>query len=310
MPEKCKIKTTVGGQAVMEGVMMQGPAKMCLAVRTPDGEIITEVHDTPQRKFKKLPFVRGVFGFISSLTSGYKTLMRSAELAMGEDGEEEEPSKFDAWVERHFGDAGLKVILVFSAVLSVLLAVGLFMVLPTASVGLLNRFIALGWTKALVEGVIKIGLFVLYLALMRRMKEIRRVFGYHGAEHKTIACYEAGDELTVENVRRHKRFHPRCGTSFLLIVLVISILLFSAIPWTSVLMRVAYKILLLPVVMGTAYEIIRLAGRYDNPVTRAVSAPGMWLQRLTTEEPDDSMIEVAIAAVTPVLPEKPEDAQW
>lgn len=312
MAERCKFKTTVGGQAVLEGVMMQGPEKWCLAVRTPDGEIVTEEHPTRKKSaVSKLPVVRGVFAFINSLLSGYKTLMRSAELALTEEEQEEELSKFDKWVDAKFGDKAMNVMMGISAVLGIVLAVGIFMFLPTFLVQLFDTHVlALGGFKALVEGVIKIALFVLYLALVRRSKDIKRVFRYHGAEHKTIFCYESGDELTVENVRKHTRFHPRCGTSFLLIVLIVSILLFSVVTWQSVAMRVALKILLLPVVTGISYEIIRLAGRYDNPVTRAVSAPGLWLQRLTTAEPDDSMIEVALAAVRPVLPENPDDAKW
>ncbi|MDL2325134.1 DUF1385 domain-containing protein [Ruminococcaceae bacterium OttesenSCG-928-A16] len=312
MAERCKFKTTVGGQAVMEGIMMRGPQKWCLSVRTPNGEIVTEEHENKKSSpLVKIPFVRGVVSFVSSLTMGYKTLMRSAELSMTEEEQEAELSNFDRWVEKKFGDKAMNVVMGISAFLGLVLAVVLFMFLPTFLVNLVNNhLIALGGFKALLEGLFKIALFVLYLAVVRNSKEIRRVFGYHGAEHKTIFCYEAGDELTVENIRKHTRFHPRCGTSFLLIVLIISILLFSVIPWTGMALRVVLKILLLPVVMGASYEVIRLAGRYDNIVTRIVSAPGLWLQRLTTCEPDDSMIEVAIAAVTPVLPQNPEEAKW
>lgn len=310
MAERCKFKTTVGGQAVMEGVMMKGPAKWCLAVRGPGGDIITETHNSAVRPWVKWPFIRGVFNFIDSLLMGYKTLMRSAELSMGDDFEEEEPSKFDKWLAEKFGEKGQKAVMGVAAAVGVILALVIFMVVPTAVVGFLDNFLPLyGW-RTLIEGALKIALFVAYLALVRNMKEIRRVFAYHGAEHKTISTYEAGDALTVENVRKHTRFHPRCGTSFLLIVLIVSILVFSLVPWGGTLARVGLKILLLPVVMAVAYELIRLAGRYDNPVTRIISAPGLWLQRLTTEEPDDSMIEVAIAAVEPVLPEEPEEAKW
>ena len=308
MAHRSKFKTTVGGQAVIEGIMMQGPEKWCLAVRVPDGSITTEVHEAAKRPWAKLPFIRGVFSFFTSFTTGYKVLMRSAELAMDE--EEEELSKFDQWVEKHLGDAGTKIFMGISAVLGVLLAAGLFMIAPTALVRFLDGFVTLGGWKSIIEGLIKIAIFVGYLALVRRMNEISRVFSYHGAEHKTISCYEAGDELTVENIKRNSRFHPRCGTSFLLIVLIISILVSSVLPWSGTLLRAGLKIVMLPVVMGIAYEIIRLAGRYDNIVTRIVSAPGLWLQRLTTCEPDDSMIEVAIAAVTPVLPEDPGEAKW
>ncbi|MDL2214381.1 DUF1385 domain-containing protein [Clostridia bacterium OttesenSCG-928-O13] len=312
--KRTNVKTSVGGQAVMEGIMMRGPDKWCLAVRDPQGEVVTEVHDTQKRPWAKWPLVRGVINFVESLSMGYKTLMRSAELSMGEDFVEEEPSKFDLWVERHFGDKGTKVVMGLAAALGVVLALGLFMFLPTALVSLLNAVVPLGWAKPVLEGLIKIAIFIGYLALVSQMKEIRRVFSYHGAEHKTIFCYEAGDELTVENIRGHSRFHPRCGTSFLFIVIILSILLNSVLPWPAgaggAFLRVGLKLLMLPLVMALSYELIRLAGRYDNPVTRAISAPGMWMQRLTTKEPDDSMIEVAIAAVTPVLPERPEEAKW
>lgn len=313
MPEKSKFKTSVGGQAVMEGIMMRGPEKWCLAVRNPEGEIITETHDVQKRPWAKIPFVRGIFNFVDSLLMGYKTLAKSTEISM--EGIEEEPSKFDRWIENKFGDAGMKVMMGVSTVLAFVLAMLLFMYLPAALVNLLNRAVPLGWGKVIIEGLIKVGIFVLYLALVSRMKEIHRVFCYHGAEHKTISCYEAGDELTVENIRTHTRFHPRCGTSFIFIVLIISILLNSLLPWPegagASFMRMGMKLLMLPVVMGVSYEILRLAGKYNgNPVMRALSAPGMWLQRLTTKEPDDSMIEVAITAVTPVLPEKPEDALY
>lgn len=308
---KNSFKTSVGGQAVMEGVMMQGPAQWCLAVRAPDGEIVSELHATQKRPWAKWPLIRGVFSFVNSLVMGYRTLMRSAEIAMTEEMEEEEQSRFDAWIERRFGDAGTKVVMALSTVLGLVLAVGLFMFLPTAIVNFISRFVDIGFGKAVLEGVLKIALFVGYLFFVSHLKEIHRVFSYHGAEHKTVACYEAGDELTVENVHRHSRFHPRCGTSFLLIVLIVAILVNSTITWDGgTLMRVGLKLLMMPLVMGIAYEIIRFAGRYDNPLTRAISAPGMWLQRLTTKEPDDSMIEVAIAAISPVLPENPDEAKW
>lgn len=312
MAERCKFKTSVGGQAVMEGVMMRGPEKWCLAVRKPNNEIVTEVHDTKKRPWTKFPLIRGVAGFFDSLIMGYSTMMRSAEIALSEEEYEEEQSKFDKWVEDKFGDKGTKIVMGLSAVLGVVLAMGLFMLLPTAIVNFMGRFAELGQgIRAVIEGLMKLVLFIAYLALVSKMKEIRRVFSYHGAEHKTIFCYESGDELTVENVRKHTRFHPRCGTSFILIVIILSILVSSMIPWSGgTLVRAGLKILVLPLVMGVAYELIRLAGRYDNIFTRIISAPGLWLQRLTTKEPDDSMIEVAIAAVLPVLPENPDEAKW
>ncbi len=302
-------KTSVGGQALMEGIMMRGPQKMCVAVRRPDGGIFTEETPITVRPWQKWPFVRGVFNFADSLVSGYRCLMKSAEIAM-DDEAGEEPTKFDKWVAEHFGEKGTNFVMAAAALCGGLLALVLFMVVPTAIVGAVNRFVPLGGFKALWEGIIKLVMLVGYMALVSRMKEINRVFRYHGAEHKTIACYEAGRELTVENIRPCSRFHPRCGTSFLIIVLIVSILVMSLVPWHGTGMRIVLKLLLLPVIVGVSYEIIKLCGRYDNIVTRIVSAPGLWLQHITTQEPDDSMIECAIAAVLPVLPENREDGKW
>ncbi len=311
MSKNCKpcFKTSVGGQALMEGIMMRGPEKVAVAVRRPDKTIDLHVEPVQQHWWKNIPFVRGVFNMIDSLTCGYKYLTRSAEISMGDDYEEEK-TKFDIWLEEKLGDKAMKFITAVAGVLGVVLAVVLFMLLPTGIVGLLGRVVELGSWKTFLETLIKMGVFLGYMLLVSRMKEIHRVFCYHGAEHKTIACYEAGEELTVENVRKHSRFHPRCGTSFLVIVLLVSFFVGSLLPWGSPLVRMCLKLLTLPVVMGIAYEIIKLAGRYDNILTRIVSAPGLWTQRLTTQEPDDSMIEIAIAAVTPVLPQNPEEAGW
>ncbi len=315
---KKPIKTSIGGQAVMEGVMMRGVDCSAMAVRVPDGSITVEKWDQKPMNsvwYKRTPFIRGIFNMIDSLLVGYRCLMRSAELSGLED--EEEPSPFEKKVMEKLGENFMKVFSVISLILGMGIAILLFMVLPT----FLGRGIQYLWTQAgwgvlsqiglsLIEGVAKIIIFVLYLALVSRMKEIKRLFGYHGAEHQSIACYEAREELTVENVRKHSRFHPRCGTSFLLIVLIISILVSSPIVWTNPLIRIVCKIALLPVVVGIAYEIIKLAGRHDNWLTRAVSAPGLWLQRLTTNPPDDSMIETAIAALTAVLPKEEGSDKW
>lgn len=307
-PKEC-FKTSVGGQALMEGIMMRGPKKICVAVRKPDGEIDLTMEDVKHHKWQKIPFVRGAFSMIENLVLGYRYLMHSAEVSMPEE-EQEEPGKLDKWLQEHTGPKFQNFLMGLAAVMGGMLAIVLFMVLPTAIVGGVNHFVNLGWGKVLLEGVLKIAMFVIYLFLCTRMKDIHRLFEYHGAEHKTIACYEAGEELAVENIRRHCRFHPRCGTSFMILVLIVSILLFSVLPWSSTGLRVFLKLLLLPVVMGISYELIKLAGRYDNLATRIISAPGLWLQRLTTFEPDDSMIEVAIAAVKPVLPSRPEDGLW
>ena len=307
-PKEC-FKTSVGGQALMEGIMMRGPEKICVAVRRPDGTLDMTCEDVKHHCWQKIPLVRGAAAMIENLVLGYRYLMHSAEVSMPEEAEEE-PGRFEKWLGEHAGPGVQNFFMALAAVCGGLLAIVLFMVLPTAIVGLIDRFLPLGWGKVVLEGVLKIALFVGYLFLCTRMKEIHRVFEYHGAEHKTIACYEAGEELTVENVRHHRRFHPRCGTSFMILVLIVSILLFSVLPWSSTGLRVLLKLLLLPVVMGVSYELIKLAGRYDNLFTRIISAPGLWLQRLTTFEPDDSMIEVAIAAVTPVLPDHPDEAKW
>jgi len=310
MGKENAFKTSIGGQALIEGVMMRGPAKSAMAVRAPGGDIEVEAwdHSGASRKwYRKAPFVRGVFNMADSLVTGYKCLMKSAEKA-GMD--EEEPSKFELWLADKMGKSITSVVSVIAVVLGAGIAIGLFMALPAFLVGLLGELVKSRLMKSLLEGAVKISIFVLYLALVSRMNEIKRVFQYHGAEHKTIACYEAGEELIVENVRAKTRFHPRCGTSFLLIVLVISILTFSVVTWSSVLIRILLKILLLPVVVGISYEIIKYAGRHDNPLTRAISAPGLWLQRLTTGEPDDEQVQVAIASMLPVLPEDAASSSW
>ena len=307
-----KHKTSIGGQALYEGVMMRGPKNYAIALRLPDGSIETTTHANKSVKDRvkllKLPILRGMVGFVESLTMGYKTLTYSFEKAGFE---EEEPTRFELWLSKTFGKSVMDVVIVFAGILGVLLALALFMLLPSMGVKLIADYIP-SWSRSLVEGVVKIGIFLIYVALVSRMEEIRRTFEYHGAEHKTIFCYEAGLELTVENVRGMSRFHPRCGTSFLLIAMVVSILFFALpiVTWDNVLLRMATKLLLLPFVVGVAYEFIHLAGKYDNVFTRVLSAPGLWLQRLTTNEPDDSQIEVAIASMRPVLTGNPEDDKW
>ncbi|MBC8545721.1 DUF1385 domain-containing protein [Clostridiaceae bacterium NSJ-31] len=313
MEEKkaCCHKTSIGGQALIEGVMMRGPRLSAMATRMPDQSIDTETWENKGvgAWYKKVPLIRGIFNLVDSLVIGYTCLMKSAEKS-GMDLEDEEPGKFEKWLTEKLGDNMMKVISGFAMVLGVVLALLLFMVIPTYAIKFLDMAIPLGGMKTALEGILKIAIFVLYLALVARMPDIRRVFEYHGAEHKTIACYEAGEELTVENVRKYRRFHPRCGTSFILIVLIISIIVFSFVPWGSGMLRVLYKIILLPVVVGIAYEIIKLAGRYDNILTRIISAPGLWLQHLTTNEPHDDQIEVAIASMLPVIPETKDEDKW
>ena len=306
---KQSFRTSIGGQAVIEGVMMRGPELSALAVRKPDGDIAVEEWKNAGAKawYTKTPFVRGIFQMISSLMLGYKCLMKSASLAGFDD---EEPSKFEKWLAQKLGKSVTTIVSAVALVIGLALALGLFAVLPTALVGLIAGYLPSLAVRTMIEGVLKITIFIIYLAAVSKMSDIKRVFMYHGAEHKTIFCYEQGLPLTVENIRKQQRFHPRCGTSFILIVLVISILLFSVIPSHGVMMRVFLKLALLPVVVGISYEIIKMAGRYDNIFTRTISAPGMWLQRLTTNEPDDSQIEVAIASMNPVIPKKDGEDVW
>ena len=298
---KQSFRTSIGGQAVIEGIMMRGPELSALAVRKPDGEITTETWKNPSSKawYSKTPFLRGMFQMISSLMMGYKCLMRSATLAGFDD---EEPSKFEKWLAAKLGKSVTTIVSVFALVMGLALALGLFAVLPTALVGLIAAYLPSLAVRTAIEGVLKIAIFMIYLLLVSKMPDIKKIFMYHGAEHKTIFCYEQGLPLTVENIRKQPRFHPRCGTSFILIVLVISVILFSVIPSDGVMMRVLLKIALLPLVVGIAYEIIKLAGRHNNLFTRIISAPGMWMQRLTTNEPEDIQIEVAIASMNPVIP--------
>ncbi|WP_040196258.1 DUF1385 domain-containing protein [Candidatus Soleaferrea massiliensis] len=305
-------RTSIGGQAVIEGVMMRGIDKTALSVRLPNQTIDTETWNSKSEKtnkwYCKTPFIRGVFNLVDTFRLGYKCLTLSAEKAT--DDEELEPSKFEEWLDKKFGDKWMKVLTGLSAVIGVVIAVALFLFLPMYTVKFISSFVDLGGFKTLVEGVMKIIIFILYLGLVSMMKDIKRVFQYHGAEHKSIACYEAGEELTVENVRGFTRFHPRCGTSFLLIVLIISILVHALFPWHNMFLRLGLSLLFLPVIASVSYEIIKFAGRHDNLFSRVISAPGLWLQRLTTREPDDSQIEVGIASLVAVLPKEGQDDRW
>lgn len=306
-------KTMIGGQAVIEGIMMRGKDKACIAVRKENGEIVTDTWEIKDSKaikvIKKIPVLRGVVSFIGSLLTGYKSLNKSLELSgMTEDLEPE--SKFEQWLDKHLGDKMTGAIMGVASIIGVAAAIFLFMYLPALLVSLISKVIDLGVFASAVEGLIKISIFVLYMFLVSRLKDIQRMFAYHGAEHKTIFCYEAGEELTVENVKKYKRFHPRCGTSFIIITLIISIIAFAAVTWSSPLMRVLVKFAVLPIVMGVSFECIRFAGKHDNLLTRILSAPGVWMQHLTTNEPDDQMIEIAIAALKPVLPENREEMKW
>ena len=324
---KEKFKTMIGGQALIEGIMMRGPEKDAIVVRTKDGLKL----DVKPRKIHKKgsfatwPLIRGAVGFFDSQVTGVKALMQSADLAPEE--LEEEPSKFDIWLENKLGNEKFqKVILGIAVAMGLGMSIALFFLLPMVIGSFFDHWIDSALALNLVEGVIRMIIFAAYMILVSRMKEMRRVFAYHGAEHKTIRCYEAGLPLTVENVRKMTRLHPRCGTSFLLVVMLLSILVFSvassallaAVPTLVAIqgsfgyriLMIAYKLLLLPLVVAIAYEINRWVGRHDNWFTRILTAPGMWFQNFTTNEPDDEMIEVGIAAVQAVLPEEEGADRW
>ncbi len=305
--------TSIGGSAIMEGVMMRGPKEIASAVRTPSGEIVIDKRPISSLVTKyhvnKIPILRGVFAFFDSLICSMRALMWSAEFFDLED-DTAEPSKFDKWLTEKCGDKLKDYIIYFSVFVSVIFSVALFFILPNLVAGLVHRLIKSNVLMTLIEGIVRIGIFLGYIILVSRMEEIKRVFQYHGAEHKTIFCYEAGLPLTVENARGMGRLHPRCGTSFLVFVMIISIILFSFISWDNIFIRIGLRLLLLPVVAGISYEIIRWAGRSQNPLVRLISKPGMMLQRITTQEPDDSQLEVAIASMKAVLTGNPEDDKW
>ena len=324
-----QFKTMIGGQALIEGIMMLGPEKSAVVVRTKDGlQRKVEPRKLSQKwSPKKLPFIRGIFNFCTSMKTGVSALMYSADFFAEEDEDEKgkEPGRFEAWLEKRLSsEKAQNALITFSVVLGLAFSIALFFVLPSLLGSFLNRFVTTNEiVRNLLEGLLRIVIFLAYMFLVSRMKDMRRVFSYHGAEHKTIRCYEAKLPLTVENARKMTRLHPRCGTSFLFVVMIVSILVFSlATPllrpitagitshWLEALVRVVLKLLLLPIVVGISYEFNRLVGRHDNWLTRALSAPGMWLQYLTTNEPDDSMLEVGIEALTLVLPEKEGEDRW
>ena len=324
-----KFKTTIGGQALIEGIMMRGPEKDAIVIRGKEG-LVLEVNPRKVRKpgsFSTWPFIRGAVNFFDSQVVGVKALMRSADLAPEEYAQEEQPSKFDQWLEKKLGNEKFQQFVIgFAVFLGLAMSIGLFFLLPMVIGSFFDGIITSTLGLNLLEGLVRMVIFMAYMILVSRMSDMKRVFSYHGAEHKTIRCYEAGLPLTVENVRQQTRLHPRCGTSFLLVVMVISILVFSvastvllnAVPALAAmrgsflyrLVMILFKLLLLPLIVGITYEINRWAGRHDNGFTRILTAPGMWMQNFTTNEPDDSMIEVGIAAVKAVLPEEEGSDRW
>ena len=314
MPDKKNFKTSIGGQALMEGILMRGPKLQAIVCATKD----RFVEKTEELKFIKdkypilgFPFIRGVFTFVDSLVKGMKALMYSAEILPEE--EQGEPDKIDQWIEKHFSEEkATKIIIAVGVVLGIALSVFLFVFLPAFIVGFIkplqeakNIFMI-----NLLEGLVRVIILLIYMWLATRQKDVKRMFSYHGAEHKTIFCYEHGKELTVENVRPESRFHPRCGTSFLLVVVLVSILVNSVVQNTNRFIRMFFHLLLLPVVVGISYEINRWCGLHDNWLSKALSAPGKWLQHLTTYEPTDTMIECAIRALKLVIPEEEGSDAW
>lgn len=313
MAKKKNNYTSIGGQALIEGVMMKGPDKIGIACRKSSGEIVTKIEEyTPigkKNKFFTLPLIRGVVNFFSMMRIGYKTLMYSADVA-GEDIAEEEPGKFEKWLAKHLKIDIMDVVMVIGVILGLGLALLLFTFLPTFLTGFAGNIFELSRTeKTVIESLVKILLFLIYLAAVSQMNDIKRVFMYHGAEHKTIFCYEHGGELTPENAKNFSRFHPRCGTNFITITLILSILAFIFIGWGNIFLRIFIKLCCLPVIMGVSYEIIRFLGKFDNVLTKIISFPGMMIQRLTTKEPDEDMLEVAITAFKLVAPEYQENTE-
>lgn len=315
-------KVSIGGSALIEGIMMQGPQGAAMSVRLPDGTIDTEMLEVKhlKDKFKPagLPLIRGIVNMVESMLFSFKCMEKSAEKAgIDDDSDPENMSKLDKWLSDHFGHKMMMVVTSISLVLGVVLSFGLFVYLPSFLVDIFDKYVcgnALANIHPLFEGIMRMAIFVLYIWLVSRMPDIKRVFMYHGAEHKSIFCYESGLELTVENVKKQKRFHPRCGTSFIFVILIISIFLSSALvvifpsidDYRPLWMLI--KLLIVPLTVGIGYEFIRYAGKHDNPVVRVLSAPGLFMQRITTQEPTDDIIEVGIEAIKAVLP-KSEDSE-
>jgi len=295
--------TSIGGQAIMEGIMMRGPEKTAIAVRLPDGSIHMKTQPTPKgSKWGKMPLVRGVVNFVASLVQGTKVLMYSADVLEEHYPEEFEKDKFDIWIEEKFGkEKAWKILMYLSVVLAIVMSVGLFMLLPTVVTGLLGKITESILVLNLAEGGVRIAIFILYIALISKMEDIKTVFKYHGAEHKTIHCFENGLELTPENAQQFYTLHPRCGTSFMMFVMVIAVLTHALMGWPNVWLRIISRIAVLPLIAGISYELLKWAGRSDSWIVRLLSMPGIYLQKLTTNEPEEKHLEVAIAAMKAVL---------
>lgn len=307
-------KTSIGGQALIEGVLMLGPENAAIAVRKPDGEIVIDKRPLPKKNiYSKIPVMRGAVNLFRQMVFGIKALMYSAEFVELEDGQETKPSKVDAFIDRIFGDKFKDAAIYFAVIVSLASSVGLFILLPNLLAGFIPFDRETSGGKILLnlfEGLIRIVIFFGYIALASLMKDIKRVWQYHGAEHKTIHCYEHEEELTVDNVRKFTTKHPRCGTSFMFLVMVISILVFSFTGWHSVIVNILIRLLLIPLVAGLSYEVLKFAGRCEWKIMKVINAPGMLFQLFTTKEPDDAQIEVAIEAFKNVLVEDKNADKW
>ena len=317
-----KHKTSIGGQALIEGIMMRGPKGSAMSVRLPDGTIDTEVEEyVPigrKHKILRLPIIRGVVGFAESMITGYKYLMKSADKALTEEEKEEDMSKLDKWLSEHLSEKMTSIVTSVASILGVVIAVFIFLYIPIEAVDLLDKYVltAVDISKyhSLLEGILRIIIFILYMVAVSRMSMIRRVFMYHGAEHKTIFCYENGLELTVENVKKMSRLHPRCGTAFMFVMLFLSmiisfslVLVFPALASINKVLWMIIKVAILPIIMGIGYEFIKFAGKHDNFIVNILSYPGLLMQKITTVEPTDDIIEVAIESMKAVITDNPED---
>ena len=306
-------RTSIGGQALIEGVMMRGPKEIAIVVRRPDQQLTIKKQriDGIVQKYKlnKIPFLRGAVALIDSMVLGMQALTYSAEVA--EEGiEEEEPDKFQNFMEKVFKEKANDVLLYTSVAIAIMVSVGIFIIGPSFLTSFLGKYIHKNIFLNLIEGSLRLAMFVIYIVIISKMKDIRRVFQYHGAEHKTIFCYEHGEELTVENARKYKTLHPRCGTSFLFIVMMVSMIMFSMVGWPNPITRVVTRLALLPVVAGVSYEIIKIGGRSNSPIMKAINYPGLMMQKLTTLEPDDGQLEVAIESLKSVLVDNEEESKW
>lgn len=320
MSDKKTHITSVGGQALIEGVMMQGPRGVATAVRKPDGEILVEHHNVKKlrdkSKFFALPIIRGIVAFIESMILGYKLLMYSAETSGMDDMEDTEMNKFEQWLTDKLGDKLMSIVMGIASVIGFALAFVIFFWFPVFIFNKINELSGYSITawQGTIEGSLKIVIFVAYMAIVSQMKDIKRTFMYHGAEHKSIACYEAGLDLTVENVKKCTRFHPRCGTSFMFVMLILSIVVVTILSFfvdeslkQNTVLWMLIKLPMIPIIMGLGYEFIKYAGKHNNLFVKILSAPGLWMQRITTKEPDDKIIEVGIEALKAVITDNPED---